>query len=125
MNPDLARVLIVAAAVVGALGLAGLLRARATGRGDPVDVAGLADGPAIVMFTKDDCSTCVAALERVSSLGLPIRQVRAEDEPDAFEERGVTAVPLTVIIDADGMPRARFAGNPSFRSLRRAVRRAR
>ncbi|MGI9647175.1 MAG: hypothetical protein ACR2OI_01510 [Acidimicrobiia bacterium] len=125
MNPDLARVLIVAAVLAAALGLAGWLRARAAGRGDPVDVSGLVDGPAIVVFTKDDCATCVAALERVSSLGLPIRQVRAEDEPDIFEERAVTAVPLTVVVNSDGSPGARFGGDPPRRPLQRAVRRAR
>lgn len=124
MSPDLVRVLIVVAAAAAALGLAGWLRARASGRGDPVDVTGLANGPAIVVFTKDDCSTCVTALESVSSQGLPIRQVRAEDEPEVFEARGVTAVPLTVIIDAAGLPLARFGGNPPKRSLQRAVRRA-
>jgi hypothetical protein len=125
VTSELVRILIVAGAAAVALGLAGWLRARASGRGDPVDVSGLADGPAIVMFTKDDCSTCVTALERVSAQPLPVRQVRAEDEPEVFEARGVTAVPLTVIIDTAGKPIARYGGVPPTRSLQRAAKRAR
>lgn len=125
MNPDLARVLTVALAAGAALGLAGWLRVRAARRGNPIDISGLAEGPAAVVFTKDDCSTCTAVLELVSTLGLPIRQVRAEDEPEIFEQRGVTAVPITIFIDGDANPRGQFGGVPARRPFERAARRAR
>jgi len=125
MNPDLARVVTVVLITAAALGAAGWLRTRAGRRGEPIDVSGLAEGPAVVIFTKDDCATCAAALELVAGLGLPVRQVRAEDEPEVFEERGVAGVPLTVVIDRDGNRRGQFGGAPAGGPLARAARRAR
>jgi hypothetical protein len=116
---------VVAATVAGALGAAGWARRTAAHRGPEVDVTGLVVGPGVVIFTKDDCATCADALERVEGLGLAVRQIRAEEEPGELEARGVTGVPVTVVVDAAGLPCGRFAGLPARRALRRAARRAR
>ncbi|NNC93801.1 MAG: hypothetical protein HKN80_15060 [Acidimicrobiia bacterium] len=123
MSTEMARLVIVVVAVAAALGVAWLSRRWAGRRGVPVEVSGLLDGPGAVIFTKDDCPTCVEMLGRLASLGLPIRQVRAEDEPDELEKRSVNAVPVTVIQDGAGRPRAQFRGLVPAGALRRAARR--
>ena len=122
---ELLRVVIVVVGVAAALAVAGLSRRSAGRRGMPIEVSGLLEGPGVVIFTKDDCATCVEMLDRLAPVGLPIRQVRAEEEPDELAVRSVTAVPLTVIQDGTGRPRAQFRGLASVGALRRAARRAR
>lgn len=124
MSPDIVRFVIVMASVAVALGAAWWARRRAARRGPSVDVSGLLAGPGVVIFTKDDCATCVEMLGRLASSGLPIRQVRAEDEAVELERRAVTAVPVTVIQDNAGRPVAQFRGVAPAAALRRAVRRA-
>lgn len=119
------RLVVVGGVVVGALVWIWATRRRAERRGDPVDVSGLVDGPAAVVFTKDDCQTCVQTLDRLRALDLPIRQVRAEEHPEALATRDITGVPVTVIVDAVGTECGRFRGLPGRAALRRAVRRAR
>ncbi|MBT8203181.1 MAG: hypothetical protein HKN74_04460 [Acidimicrobiia bacterium] len=115
------RVLIVAAVAAGALVVAWLLRVRARRGVAVVDVSGLTAGPAVVVFTKDDCANCARTLERIGALGLPIRQIRAEDDPEALRSRGITGVPVTVFVDSAGRSRRQFAGLPPARLLRRAA----
>ena len=122
MSDGIARLVIVAVVVGAALLIAWWRRVRAARHGPPIDVGGLVAGPAAVVFTRDDCATCGATLERVGGLGLPVRQVRAEDEPAALAERGITGVPLTVIVDGEGRARGQIGGLPSLRKLRRAAR---
>jgi hypothetical protein len=118
---DPERIAIVIALATVALGLAWWWRART---GSPVDVGGLIDGPGAVIFTRDDCSACTTTLELLEALDLPIRQIRAEDEPGELERRGVTGVPITVVVDGTGRARGQFVGLPKPRALRRAARRA-
>ena len=125
MTVQWAQVAVVAAALAAALGTAWWARRSAARRGPAVDVTGLVVGPGVVIFTKDECITCAAALERVEGLGLPVRRVRAEDEPGTLEARGVTGVPVTVVVNQAGGACGRFAGLPARRPLRRAARRAR
>lgn len=122
---DLARVAIVGGVLVAALVLAWWARTLAARRGSPIDVTGLMQGPAVIVFTKDDCANCAAALELVEGLGLPVRQIRAEEEPRVLKERTVSAVPVTVVIDGSGRTRGQFGGVPSKRALDRAAGRAR
>lgn len=125
MSDELARALLVAGALALALALAWWARRRTGRHGPPADVRGLTTGPGAVIFTKEDCPSCAATLAHLETLDIPIRQVRAEDDPGELERRGVTGVPITVIIDATGRPQRQFAGLPPLRPLRRAVRRAR
>lgn len=119
------RAVVVAGVAAAALLVAWLFRVRARRRVAMVDVAGLAAGPAVVIFTKDDCANCALTLERAVAVGLPAHQIRAEDDPEALRSRGVTGVPVTVFIDSAGRARHQFAGLPSMRSLRRAAARTR
>lgn len=121
---DPARILLVLAVVALSLAIAWWLRSRAGRSGDPIDVAGLREGAGVVIFTKDDCPTCVTTLALLDTVSVPVRQVRAEDEPKELEARGVTGVPVTVVVDGSGRPIAQFAGVPPARALRRAVARA-
>ncbi|MDH3538893.1 MAG: hypothetical protein OEP52_02760 [Acidimicrobiia bacterium] len=124
MSAELTRGAIVVAGVAVVLGAAWLARRRAARRGFTLDVSGLLEGPGAIVFTKDDCATCVEMLGRLAALGLPIRQVRAEDEPGELEKRAVTSVPVTVIQDGEGRSRAQFRGLAPAGALRRAARRA-
>lgn len=124
MSDPATRLVVVAAVVAVALAVAWVARRRNDRIGAPVDVTGLVDGRAAVVFTKDDCATCLETLALLRALEIPIRQVRAEDEPDRLEERNITGVPVTVIVDEEGREHGRFRGKPPRGALRRAVRRA-
>ncbi len=124
MSSDLPQIATVAGAVGLSLGTAWWLRRRAARHGAPINVAGLMAGSGFVIFTKDECPACLATLERLTLFGLPIRQVREEDEAHELRNRGVTGVPITVVLDGNGRPCGQFAGLPKPRALRRAVRRA-
>ena len=121
---DPARVVLVLLVAALALACAWWLR-RLEGRsGDAVDVTGLIAGAGIVIFTKDDCPSCVTTLALLDTVPAPVRRVRAEDDPQLFEERRVTGVPVTVIVGQFGRRVAQFAGVPSERALKRAIARA-
>ena len=60
----------------------------------------------------------------VESLGLPMREVTWELEPDVFEEIGVEAVPLTAVVDEAGSVEWLAASVPRKGSLQRAAARA-
>jgi len=117
-------VIVVVGAVGAAVGLAVLARSWLGPGGPSVDVTGLVQGPAAIVFTRDNCSSCAAALEEVGGLGLPVRQVRAEDEPDELTSRGVSGVPTTVLIDKSGSVTGQFGGVPPRMALKRASKRA-
>ncbi|MBT8193913.1 MAG: hypothetical protein KJP22_10970 [Acidimicrobiia bacterium] len=121
---DPARILLVVAVAGLALAVAWWFRARADRSGAPVDVTGLTAGAGVVIFTKDNCPSCVTTLGMLETLTLPVRRVRAEDEPELFEARAVTGVPVTVVVDGSGEPVAQFAGVPPARGLKRAIARA-
>jgi len=118
---DPARILLVLSVVASALACAWWLRAVASRSGDAVDVTGLIAGSGIVIFTKDDCPSCVTTLALLETVTGQVCRFRAEDEPEVFEERGVTGVPVTVVVGASGRPVAQFAGVPSERALKRAI----
>ena len=121
---DPARILLVLSVAGMALALAWWLRARAERSGTAVDVTGLSAGAGVVIFTKEHCPSCVTTLGMLETVDVPVRRIRAEDEPEVFEARGVTGVPVTVVVDGLGRPIAQFAGVPPARGLRRAIARA-
>jgi hypothetical protein len=118
------RLVVVGAVLMAALVMIWYFRRRAARTGLPVDVTALVAGPAAVVFTKDDCRTCVRTLERLRTLDIAVVQIRAESQPRALERRAITAVPVTVIVDDGGVTRGQFRGLPPMRALRRAVHRA-
>ena len=122
MEP-IVRLLVVGVVVVVGLAVVWVLRRRAERTGPPIDLGDLAAGRGAVVFTKDDCPTCVETLERLADLDVPIRQVRAEDHPEELESRGIDGVPVTVLVGSTGLPCGQFRGLPPRGALRRAVKR--
>ncbi len=115
--------------VVVALAIVAVAVARAAGRWQrpshpPVDVSDLAPTPGIVVFTSTDCSSCKAALAAVEATGAQVREVTWELEGATLEDRGVEAVPLTVVVDTAGRAVGQVAGVPPRRWLRAAWKRA-
>jgi hypothetical protein len=52
---------------------------------------------------------------------IPFREVTNELEPGQFDEWGIVAVPVTVVIDEDGQVVATFSGTPRRAPFRRAA----
>ena len=88
----------------------------------PVDIAGLGLPPGLVVFTSTTCRRCKEVLAAAKSLEVPLREVTYELEPDLQERVGVTGVPLTLVVDAEGALKTQIAGAASARRLRRATR---
>ena len=122
MDP-VGRLLVVGAVVVTGLVVIWAFRRQAERSGPPVDVVGLVEGRTAVVFTKDDCPTCLRALDRLDGLGIRVHQVRAEEQPEELESRGIDGVPVTVLIDGAGQVQGQFRGLPPRGALRRAVKR--
>lgn len=86
-----------------------------------VDVHGTGLPAGIVVFTSTECATCKDALAVVRESPAPVREVTWELESGMFETVGVTAVPLTIVVDAVGDVTAQMVGVPRRRKLARAV----
>ena len=80
--------------------------------------------PGVVVFTSTTCATCKEAIVRLEQMRIPFREITSELEPQRFEDWGVVAVPVTVVIDAQGRAVDVFTGVPRTRSVSRAVSRA-
>jgi hypothetical protein len=87
-----------------------------------VRVGDLGDRPGVVLFTSTDCSNCKRAIARLKDLAIPFREVTHELEPRQLEAWEVVAVPLTVVLDADGEAVAVLSGVPARRAIVKAVR---
>lgn len=89
-----------------------------------LDLGDFGPRPGIVLFTSTDCVNCKSARAVVESLRAPVREVTWELEPAVLERLGVEAVPLTVVVDAEGRIELLTAGVPRRRSLQQAAQRA-
>ena len=87
----------------------------------PVDISGLGLPPGLIVFTSTACTRCKEVLATAKALGVPLREVTYELEPDLQESAGVTGVPLTLVVDAEGTLVTQIAGAVSARRLRRAT----
>lgn len=124
MSDPLVRLLIVAVLVGVALGVGFLLRRWQWASHPPIDTDELDLPAGVVVFTSTECGSCKGVLAKVRGLDVPVRQVTHELEPAMFEEAGVEAVPLTVVIDDAGSVVAQLPGDVSAWRIKRAVRRA-
>ena len=111
----------IAAIAVGAA----LVANRTRGASHPrVDVAGLGFSGGLVVFTSTDCADCTALMERLRGREIQVREITFELEPLAFEQAGVTGVPLTVAVDSDGVTVGQVAGLPRAGMLARLIRKS-
>lgn len=86
-----------------------------------ISVGDLGDRPGVILFTSTTCSTCKETISLYRHLGVPFREVTNELEPQRFDEWGIVAVPLTVVVDADGTALRTFSGSPRKRPLLAAL----
>jgi glutaredoxin len=119
---DVAVRLLVVASIVLVAGIVAWIIGRFRRPPHPrVTVRDVGDRPGVVMFTSTTCTTCHEARSMLEALAIPFREVTSELESVRFEDWGVVAVPLTVVIDRDGAVVGTFTGVPHRRLLRRAI----
>lgn len=123
MNP-LMRVLAVGAAVALVIAIARLASRWQRPTRPPIDLDGLGSRPGVIVFTSNDCGTCVEATGIVRRTGVEARDVAWEREPAVFERYGIDAVPLVVVLDAEGNSFMFETGVPDARRLSVAIRKA-
>ena len=124
MSDPLARLALVIVIVAVAAALAWVAHRIRRPPHPAVRVGEAGDWPGVVLFTSTTCPTCKEAIAELERLGVGFREVTNDLEPQRFASWGVTAVPLTVVIDADDAVVRTFSGVPSRRALRSALRRA-
>lgn len=122
MSDPLVRLLIALGVIVVAAAFAFVAKAVRRPIHPTVRVGDLGDRPGVVLFTSTDCSNCKRAIARLKDLAIPFREVTHELEPRQLEAWEVVAVPLTVVLDADGEAVAVLSGVPARRAIVKAVR---
>jgi len=105
------RIGLIAAAIAGVAVIALVQRRRAVGPVRAVETAGLAAG--IYFFSSASCPTCRRAREKLdASIGdSGYDELVWEEQPGAFTDLGVDAVPAVMIVDHDGRGRL-YPGQP-------------
>jgi hypothetical protein len=82
----------------------------------------------VAVFSSRSCETCAGVIERVAPLEsdqVAVCEIEVADRPDLHRRYGIDAVPLTLIVDAEGLVRTSFAGPVSVTHLWAAVAEAR
>jgi hypothetical protein len=111
------RLAVVAVVIVVAAVIAFVIGRLARPPHPGISVGDVGDRPGVILFTSTTCSTCKETIAMYQHLGVPFREVTNELEPQRFEEWGVVAVPLTVVVDAGGTAVRTFSGLPRKASL--------
>lgn len=90
------------------------------------------DAPWLVaVFTSATCSTCAGVWERAEPLDagpggpVAVQQVEVGAEPEIHRRYGIDAVPLVIVVDADGVVVRHFIGPVTATDLWAAVAEAR
>jgi len=122
MSDPLVRLLVAMAVVAIAVGIAFVAKKLRKPIHPTVRVGDLGDRPGVILFTSTDCTNCKGAIARLKDLAIPYREVTHELEPQRFEDWEVVAVPLIVVVDADGNAASVFSGVPPKRALLEAVK---
>lgn len=122
MTEPTVRILVVAMAIVVALGVAVLFRVRERRKAQRglLDLTSL-ESP-ITLFSDAGCRTCDAARAALETAGIAFEEFRHDHHADVFERVGVTAVPLIVRRGDDGSEVSRIAGAVTAAGLRRLTR---
>jgi Glutaredoxin len=114
--------LVLVVAIVAVAAIVGLVISRYRRPPHPtVAVHDVGDRPGVVLFTSTTCSTCKDTIALLEDMSIRFREVTNELEPGRFEDWGIVAVPLTVVIDRDGAVTGTFSGVPRRSPLRRAL----
>ena len=124
MSDPVVRVAIALAVIVVAVVVAVIAKSVRKPIHPTVFVGDLGDRPGVVLFTSTDCSSCKKAIARLKEMSVPYREVTHELEPQQFEAWEVVAVPLTVVLDADGEAVEVISGVPPKRLMRNAMKTA-
>ena len=124
MNDVLLRLLIVAALVLVAVGVAAIASRLRRPPHPDITVGEVGDRPGVVLFTSTTCPTCKKTISLLEDIGVPFREVTHDLEPQRFETWGVVAVPVTVVVDERSEVVDVFSGVPRRRAVERAVARA-
>ncbi len=121
MSDPLVRLLVAVGVVVVAVVIATIARSVRKPIHPTVQVGNVGDRPGVVLFTSTDCSSCKQAIATLKEMSVPYREVTHELEPQQLDAWGVVAVPLTVVVDAQGDAVAVMSGVPAKRALRSAL----
>ena len=123
--PDvLLRLAVVVGAIVVAAVVAYVVRRMANPPHPNIRVGSGASFPGVVLFSSTTCATCAETIALLQSEGVHYREITDELESHRFEEWGVVAVPLTVVLDDGGSVEATFSGIPKRRRLVASLDRA-
>ena len=115
------RIIIVLALIAGAAAVAWLVSRYSKPPHPEVTVGDIGDRPGVVLFTSTTCGTCKGVITMLEQRSIPFREVTSELEPGRFDEWGIVAVPVIVVLDGSGQVVATFSGSPRRAALRRAV----
>jgi hypothetical protein len=124
VSDQLIRVTIVLGVVAVAVLAAFLARKLAQPMHPRITVGDVGDRPGVVLFTSTDCGNCKEAITVLQSASIPFREVTHDLEPQRFDTWNVLAVPLTVVLDAEGNIVDSLTGVPRRRTLIRAAQAA-
>jgi thioredoxin-related protein len=74
----------------------------------------------VVLFSSATCDSCAPMAEKVHALesgDVAVADVEYHEHRDLHERYGIEAVPIVVIVDAEGVTRASFTGNATATDL--------
>jgi len=78
----------------------------------------------VVEFSSSTCLSCAGTWEKVAlleSTDVAVQDVAYQDRRDLHDRYGIEAVPVVLVVDAEGVTRASFVGPPSAADLWAAV----
>lgn len=122
MSDQILRIVVVLVVAVVAILIALVARKLVRPIHPGITVGDVGDRPGVVLFTSTDCTNCKEAIASLKAESVPFREITHELEPQRFESWTVLAVPLTVVLDADGGVVEMMSGVPRRRTLRKAIR---
>ena len=90
----------------------------------PAVEVGLAEGPAIIIFTEASCHSCrdvVRLIRGPAGAGLPVADVEYGAEPTLHRKFNIDTVPTTVVVDKQGTVIAGWTGRVDLREFATAL----
>lgn len=74
----------------------------------------------VAVFTSATCHSCAGALEKAMALEcgeVVVQEIEVKARPDLHKRYEVEGVPLTILVDSEGVVNASFVGNPVAEEL--------